>query len=190
MQDRILKEFARKACSGEMIEKTLGVADGTIRDEQKRDAVFGHIAHCPSCLHAFEQYEPFEETSSDFPGKKHRGLIEIIFSLVQGAIQPLTGPFLVEPAGVPVLGYNASRISVYRVPVNEGELTLRAIPTGGTFSLEVPMENRDTRFYLMGGGIHEIASPHDGIVTFRNIPPGEYVLSRDYRDFIAIRVDS
>lgn len=189
MQDRVLKEFERKACGGEMLEKTLGVADGTITDEKKRDAVFGHIAHCPSCLDAFKEYEPQQDSVEALHPGERKGLLEIAFSLLRGFLVPAAGHFLIEPSGVPVMGREKPGLLEYRVPFSKMTLTLRIIPTGDTFTIEVPAEKSKIRFYLMGMGTCDTASPHDGVAAFRKVRPGIYVLSRDYRDFVAIKVD-
>ncbi len=190
---RITKFFNNEPCNGSMEQMVLGFADGTIQDEERSARVMRHLIQCRRCMELFLQYDIIEEALNEtaFEAKQAQtpGIAEIVVEIIKGTLRPLSNLYLSPATPVPVLSGSNTEALDFDVASKNGNMPIRIIAFDNHVQIEILTDQEDSSFYLIGTNEYRVQFPSRGVVAFDHVLPGVYLISRDHRSFLKIRIE-
>ena len=192
MSDDLKNILNAKPCSEGMEERVLALADGWDAPDKEMEEIFTHFLKCDSCRYLFEDFYLSEEAKAEADAEKSdsplQSLDEIIVKFTNGMITPVGEAFLSRAATAAVLSGELSMVVDYVLPSNSGDLSVRLVGTGDDIRIEADSDSDSSVFYLFHGKEYVRANTYEGVAVFENVKPGSYIITRDLKDFIKIKV--
>jgi hypothetical protein len=174
-----------ESCNDTLEQLVLGLVDGTLQDEDKREQAREHIGLCDHCRDLVADYHLAEEALEEVQEQGPLPFIEAYFHagrLQAGALcQPVEGAAVMDGHGSDALES--------KVEGESGAFTLVMLPEKNGITLS--LEETDTpirQVTITGSGGTRSHLPDNGRVLVRNLNPGTYMISVNGRSLASLKL--
>lgn len=185
----MMKVHTHANCNDEIQEKVLGVADGTIHDEQTIDEVFHHLTECEYCRQLYEDYFLIvEQDTIDDTVKDDVFLLECKYNKDNNSFIPVTlNTYILQPQ-VQVLAQSNVPVVEIEYPYKNNIIRLKIVYNNQTIDIAIYYPENGLKIYLLTGSRFDVATVTNNVASFSTVEPGTIVLLVEFKKVIKINV--
>ncbi|MCX8124494.1 MAG: hypothetical protein N3F66_10060 [Spirochaetes bacterium] len=171
-------------CSGDMQDIVLGVADGTITDENMIQEVFHHLTQCKGCRQLYQDY--FLVMESDVHVEDDTLVLDI--QCKDDMLIPYVhSHYVVQPHVYVLNGENPPVVEI-EYPYNNEVIRVKIIYNGKAIDVSIFCPLHGIKIHLLTGSRFDIATVTNNFAHFSSIEPGIIVLLFDFKKIIKINI--
>jgi len=181
----IKNNIPENSCSLDMDEKIIALAAGEINKYEERISILIHILSCECCRLLFEDSILLQQIDED---NYSIGSLPLIQLKIKGSrvIPSTTSASHTDRA--PLLSIEGDESAEFRINHNNEEITLRVLRAEDGVDFDLSANDKEAKFYLIGGDGFNTAFQYNSIARFENIKPGKYALTINLKEFIFIDI--
>ncbi len=168
-----------------MQERVLGVADGTITDENEIEEVLHHLTVCDNCRNLYKDYflimgndeiDVFDDTVTIDLQYQNEKFIPVSYT-----------PYVVQQQ-VSVLADENIPVVEVEYPYNNQIIRIKIISSNKTVDISIYSPINGLKIYLLAGSTFDIVTVQNNTATFSMVMAGTIVLLFDLRKVVKINI--
>ena len=171
-------------CGLKLENDIIALARGTLRDAARAEYLRKHFLECRFCR---EFYADCRLEEQEAPGERKKTVPEIVLSVVEGMLRPLTGTQADFAPAYTLSGNEDSSRCSFTLSRDDFPADLDVSKAGNEFAVELRSASGKTAYLIQGNEMRS-EPVRGGAAVFDRVSAGRYIVSVDMRQFVSVDI--